>query len=138
MARVLVQERPTFQPKDIVYRTDEPGSSSPQRLVLRRKLHGERYGQKSGIKHPMGQYAHATGDTNLRMPGEEWRKQPGKGKYGTAGVTLDKRRKSPIVEISTLLVRSVLRLPGNRPGIRGKNIHAPKRAKIAKCSLTGD
>ena len=102
----FLQEKFKFEPKNISYRSDEPGNSGQDRLVLRRRLHGERYGQKSGIKHPMGQYAHATSDTNLRMPGAEWREKPSKGKYGTAGVSLDKRRKSPIVEISTLLVIS--------------------------------
>lgn len=38
-------------------------------------------------------------EAESRMPGPEW-----KGRTGTAGVTDDKRRGSPIVEISMLLV----------------------------------
>lgn len=72
---------------------------------MRRRLHGQRYGQKPGMAHPAGQYAHAGGsssgnDISARMPNRgEWR-----DKWGAAGVSLDRRRRSPIVEISMLLV----------------------------------
>lgn len=57
------------------------------------------------MAHPAGQYAHSSqaDDLQSRLPGEEWRKGF-KDKWGTAGVSLDRRRKSPIVEISMLLV----------------------------------
>ena len=96
------QELPKFEPKDIAFRSDEPGSSSG-RPLLRRRLHGQRYGQKAGRARPEGQYAHSA-EVQARMPGKEWRTKEFKDKWGTAGVSLDQRRKSPIVEISMLLV----------------------------------
>lgn len=140
----MLQEKLRFEPKDITYRSDEPGSNGPNRLVLRRKLHGERFGQKSGMKHPMGQYSHSTSDINTRMPGAEWREgregKASKGKYGTAGVSLDKRRRSPIVEISTLLVRKSINLFADNSlfptywGNRCKeSIH--RRPELEKCRM---
>jgi len=100
-----------FEPVNIAHRVDEMGSrGAGVRPLLTRRLHGERYGQKPGMKHPTGQYAHASGNPApldpARMPGvAEWRKpKGGREKFGPAGVTLDERRKSPIVEISVLLV----------------------------------
>ena len=59
-----------------------------------------------GIKHPVGQFAHASNsvETQSRMPGPEWKEKKHREKFGPAGVSEDKRRKSPIVEISVLLV----------------------------------
>ena len=97
----------SFEPKNLVYRSDEPGNTSDNRPLLRRRLHGHRYGQKSGMAHPAGQFAHSpTNNAQSRLPATgEWGKKGSKDKWGTAGVSLDQRRKSPIVEISMLLVR---------------------------------
>lgn len=58
------------------------------------------------MAHPAGQFAHApANDVQSRLPGpNDWGKKGSKDKWGTAGVRLDQRRKSPIVEISMLLV----------------------------------
>ena len=102
----LQRDRNAFEPKTIVYRTDELGSSSTGvRPLLTRRLHGQRFNKQSGIKHPTGQYTQAgRADISERMPGPEWREKKGRDKFGPAGVSEDKRRKSPIVEISVLLV----------------------------------
>lgn len=104
-----LQDRKTsFEPKAIVYRTDEFGSTSTGiRPLLTRRLHGQRFGKQSGIKHPTGQFTAAgkASDIQTRMPGPEWKEKKHRDKFGTSGVSADKRRKSPIVEISVLLVR---------------------------------
>ena len=94
-----------------MYRTDEFGSTSTgNRPLLTRRLHGQRYGKPSGIKHPAGQFTQAgrASDVAARMPGPEWKEKKHRDKFGPAGVSEDKRRKSPIVEISVLLVSSAL------------------------------
>lgn len=62
-----------------------------------------------GMKHPAGQYAHTSkaAETQARMPGPEWKEKKHRDKFGPAGVDQDHRRKSPIVEISVLLVSRV-------------------------------
>ena len=124
----LEQDRKSFEPKAIVYRSDELGSSSTGvRPLLTRRLHGQRYNKQSGIKHPTGQYTQAgRADISDRMPGPEWREKKGRDKFGPAGVAEDKRRKSPIVEISVLLVsrrrRGSLSSRGRRARSQGDHI----------------
>ena len=71
----------------------------------------------------------------LRLPGEDWRER-----HGAAGVQADKRRNSPIVELSLLLVS-----PGRRssssssylsPGLLGAHqsvCMGPEQCRVAAC-----
>ena len=117
-----------FEPVNVVHRVDEMGNGAAGiRPLLTRRLHGERFGQKPGMKHPTGQYARAPLDP-ARFPGAEWKShltpqgEGGKGalgkgrqKFGPAGVSLDQRRKSPIVEISVLLANTLSTPPSPPP-----------------------
>ena len=71
-----------------------------------------------------------------RLPGREWRSKEFKDKWGTAGVSLDQRRKSPIVEISQLLV-CCLPLPQCQPFIVHLHRDIINTAADPKCQIDG-
>lgn len=112
----IPQGQVQYKATDIPHRHDDPRNGSKRNLIKRCTT------QIQGLRPPSQPQApdsgpsdaalQEPGDANVdeaeeeegnvqdRLPGADWREQ-----HGAAGVQADKRRSSPIVELSLLLVR---------------------------------